>query len=384
MRGAAWLLAAGLGLSTAVAFVIRRSHGTVAHESQNVARVEGKRIVFSSAYANRIGLEAIEVRRNEVVPAFSVVGTVTFDPAHVVRIGARLRGVVRDVHRYEGAQVKAGEALAAIDSPELGEAQAAVTMLAAGNNAAQRQRLREQDLAARQLTTPRDVEEASAAAEHSEALLSAAEQRVSVLAGRKGGTKVRGLGVHVLTSPLSGTLIERHIAKGQLIEANHMAFLVADLDHVWVELLVFERSLPSIKVGDLVELHAESAGSAAVVVNGEVAHVGAVLDPETGGATVRVHVDNRERKFRPGQSVNAVIRATAAAVDDVPTVPASAIIYVDGEPSVFVADSPTSVIVTSVELGETNGQEVHVKDGVETGQRVVIHGTNELRNQIFR
>jgi cobalt-zinc-cadmium efflux system membrane fusion protein len=161
---------------------------------------------------------------------------------------------------------------------------------------------------------------------------------------------------------------------------------VADLDHVWVELSVFERVLPSIKVGDLVELQADGAaeGSATDVVKGEVAQVGAVLNAESRGATVRVHVDNHARKFRPGQSVNAVIRATAAAVDNVTTVPASAIAYVDGDPSVFVADTPTSVVVTPVELGETNGPQVHVKSGVQAGQRVVVRGTTELRNELFR
>jgi membrane fusion protein, heavy metal efflux system len=378
------LVAVGL-VSTAVA-VTHKSTPATAAEVQNLPRVDGKRIVFSDQYAKRIQLESVEIGQNAMVPAFSVVGAVTFDPAHVARVGARLRGLFRDVYRFEGAKVKAGEALASIDSPELGEAQASVSMLDSENHAAQLHRTRERALAQRQLTTPRVVEEASAAAERSEALLAAAQHRVSALAGRMSAAGARGLGVHTFSSPLNGTIIERHVAKGQLVEANHVAFLVADLDHVWVELSVFERALPSIKMGDLVELQADGAaeGAATDVVKGEVAQIGAVLNAESRGATVRVHVDNHARKFRPGQSVNAVIRATAATMDNVTTVPASAIAYVDGAPSVFVADSPTSVIVTAVELGETNGQQVHVKSGVHAGQRVIVRGTTELRNELFR
>jgi cobalt-zinc-cadmium efflux system membrane fusion protein len=186
-----------------------------------------------------------------------------------------------------------------------------------------------------------------------------------------------------LTSPLSGTIIESHILQGQYVEAKRVTFLVADLDHLWIELSVFERRLPAVKVGDLVELRTNDADSAAIA-NGRVAQVPAVLDADTRGATVRVLVDNSKRKFRPGQSVSAVIHATAAAIENAITVPSRAVIYVDGKPSVFVADSDTSAILTPVELGESNEQEVRIKVGVSPKQRVFVNGASELRNRLFR
>lgn len=378
------MLAIAALLAVATASLIHRSNQAATKEPSTLPQIDGKRIVFPVEFASRIHLEAIEIGNKEVIPAYSVVGTVTFDPAYVARVGARMRGLVREVYRFEGSPVKAGEALAAIDSPELGEAQAAVSVLVAQNKAAELHQEREHALAERQLTTLRDVEESTATAERTDALLSAANQRVVALTGRKLGSEQRSLGVHLLRAPITGTLVERHVSKGQLVDANHEAFLVANLDHLWVELSIYEQILPSLKVGDIVELHAKSTGDDERVVQGEIARIGAVLDPETRGATVRVRVDNRKRWFNPGQSVSAIIRATAAAENDEPTVPSSAVIYVDGEPSVFIADSPTSVIVTSVKLGETNGQEVQVLDGVEAGQRVVIRGTTELRNELFR
>jgi cobalt-zinc-cadmium efflux system membrane fusion protein len=388
---AAVLAVLGVGIGFYVVTTNAPAHALSA-EASDLPRIEGRRIVFGKPFVERIGLETTEVTRKELVPAFSVVGTVIFDPAHVARVGARLRGVVRDVYRFEGATVKAGEALATLNSPELGEAQASVAMLRAENQAAQQQRSREQLLAERQLTTLRDVEEAHATAQRTEALLAAANQRVSALAGRRAGARAAGgntggLGVQVLVTPFNGTVVERHVAKGQLIDADHVAFLVADLDHVWVELSVFERNLPSIKRGDPVEIQAEITGKQLgepLVVKGEVAQVSAILNADTRGAAVRVHVDNRDRRFRPGQSVNAVIRASSSVKESVPMVPSSSVIYVDGKPVVFVADTPTSVVVTQVELGETNGQEVHIKSGLEPSLRVVTSGTAELRNLLFR
>ncbi|HET9957307.1 MAG TPA: efflux RND transporter periplasmic adaptor subunit [Polyangiaceae bacterium] len=377
-----WGLAATSGLAVAVWAWPKGASSALAAEAPDVPRAEGKRVMFSDNYAKRIALETVSVGTHDVVPAVSVVGTVDFDPEYVARVGTRLRGVVRSVSKFEGARVKRGDVLASIDSPELGDAQASVASLRAEFNALARSRDREQALSARNLTTPREAEEATAQASRSQALLQAAEQRVSALAGRAASPKAQ-LGVHDVTSPLDGVVVERHVAKGQLVSSDHFAFLIANLDHLWVELSVFERHLPGIKVGDEVELRSNSSAHAEPV-KGRVARVGAVLEAESRSAQVRVELKNEQRRFVPGQSVVAVIRATAAEADDVPTVPHSAVVFVDGVPTVFVADSPTSVLVTEVELGESNGQVLHVKRGLSADQRVVTRGATALRNELFR
>ena len=96
-------------------------------EASDVPVLEGDLIRFSEKFKTRIDLKTTEVKAAHIVPSIAVIGTVTFDPEHVARVGTRLRGLIRDVRKYEGEMVKPGDLLAAIDSPELGEAQAAVT-----------------------------------------------------------------------------------------------------------------------------------------------------------------------------------------------------------------------------------------------------------------
>lgn len=351
-------------------------------EAADVPRLEGSVIRFSEAYAKRIDLKSVEVKTAGVVPALAVVGTATFDPEHVARVGTRLRGLVRDVRRYEGDVVKKGDVLASIDSPELGEAQAAVISLQAELDAAKRNATREQKLADEKLTTLKESEEANALAEKYQALLAAAQQKVASLAGNSPAMNGRTIGVHTVTAPLDGTIVERHIAKGQLVEGDHTAFLIANLDTLWVELAVFERSLPLIRVGDEVLL--KPLGSHVDGLKGRVANVGQVLSSTTRSAPVRVEVDNRTRQLRPGQAVDAVIRAGGASTTEGPVVPPDAVTFVDGKPTVFVVDSPTSVRVAAVELGASDGHELHIKKGVKTGDRVVVNGTFELKSELFR
>lgn len=360
------------------------NRGAVAQklESNDIPRLEGDTIRFSEKFATRVDLKTTEVKSVSVVPAIAVIGTVTFDPEHVARIGTRLRGLVRDVRRYEGTTVKRGELLASIDSPELGEAQAAVTSLRAEMDAAKRNAAREVKLAEAKLTTLKESEDANALADKYQALLGAAMQKVAALAGSLSATDMRAIGVHAITSPIDGTLVERHIAKGQLVEGDHTAFIVANLDTLWVELAVFERSLPLIRLGDEVEL--KPLGSHERGLKGKLANIGQVLNPATRSAPVRVEVDNRSRQLRPGQAIDAVIRAGGATIDEGPMVPPEAVTFVDGKPHVFVVDSPTSVRVSDVELGAASGQELHIRRGLKVGERVVTNGTFELKSEIFR
>jgi cobalt-zinc-cadmium efflux system membrane fusion protein len=339
-------------------------------------------IRFSEKFASRIDLKTTEVKAAHIVPSLAVIGTVTFDPEHVARVGTRLRGLIRDVRKYEGDTVKPGELLAAIDSPELGEAQAAVASLQAELDAAKRNAVRESKLAEEKLTTLRESEEAIALAEKYQALLGAAQQKVTALSGNPSAASSRAIGLHSIVSPLEGTIVERHIAKGQLVEGDHTAFLIANLDTLWVELSVFERGLPFVRVGD--EVLIRPLGSHAEGIKGKVANVGQVLSTATRSAPVRVEVDNRSRQLRPGQAVDASIRASGSSVNEGPVVPPDAVTYVDGKPTVFVVNSPTTVRVVAVELGATDGRELHVKQGLRVGDRVVMNGTFELKSELFR
>jgi cobalt-zinc-cadmium efflux system membrane fusion protein len=339
--------------------------------------------MLTPRFKERLGLKTVAILQQPLTPVVRVPGTVDFDPRHVAAVGTRLTGLVRGVARFEGDAVKRGDLLGTIDSPELGSAQASVLEFRAQHRAAELNLDRERDLAAQGLTTTREVEQAAATLEEYRSKLNAAEQRVSALGGtipsKKGG---RVIGVHELRAPLDGTVVERHVNAGQSVEGQLTAFRIADLDHLWIELAVFERTLPSIHKGDPV--HLSPLTQADDPIAGQVAHVGEQVDPATRTAVVRIEVDNRARKLRPGQAVTATIRTSSAASAPVCVVPQSAITYVDGAPTVFVAETDLRLVATRVEIGNGDGQVREVLSGVSAGQSVVVEGVFALKSELFR
>ncbi|NLE87063.1 MAG: efflux RND transporter periplasmic adaptor subunit [Myxococcales bacterium] len=347
----------------------------------DVPRVEGERIAFSDTFAKRIGLETAEVRLGPLTPVISVVGTVALDPEHLAAVGTRLRGLVRSMHKFEGDDVKKGELLAEIDSAELGEAQASVRMLGAQRDAAKMNAEREQQLLERQLSTAREAEVAMAELKKYDALQKAAQQRVRALSGQSGEGNP-ALGRYSLRSPIDGTIIDRGISTGQSVEADLVAFRIANLDYLWVELAVFERSLNGIQVDDKVYLSPLSDPN--LRIEGRVEHIGAQINPDTRSADVRIEIDNRSRSLRPGQAVTAEIHASKAATGPVLVIPTSAVTVVDGQPTVFVSEGPTTVRTVPVQLGQASENEQQVLSGLKEGQRVVVKGVFALKSELFR
>jgi cobalt-zinc-cadmium efflux system membrane fusion protein len=377
-----WIGALVAALGAASIVFLRTKAVTQESPPSDVPRVDGRTIVLTAEHRKRLGIETAPVRLAPLIPIVKVVGTVAFDPEFVSAVGTRLKGLVRTVTRFEGDVVKKGELLAEIDSPELGSAQASVSMFRAQLHAAELNATREKDLAARGLTTSREVEESSATLEEFRSKLMAAVQQVSALGGAPVQEKAGPIGVHQLRAPLPGTVVERHVSAGQSVEGHLTAFRVADLDHLWVELAVFERSIPGIRRGDRVDLHPLS--EADVAITGQVAHVGDQIDPATRTATVRVEVDNRERRLRPGQAVTAKIQASGAAETNVALVPHGAITFVDGKPTVFVAETPLRFVSTPVELGEGDTDDRQVVSGLKAGDAVATEGVFALKSELFR
>lgn len=164
--------------------------------------------------------------------------------------------------------------------------------------------------------------------------LTVAQQELLV-AGRAGGTllestrrKLRWYGITeaqiedivktgkiqermTIFSPISGTVIERMVVEQSYVETGATLYRLADLERLWVFLEAYELDLPSVRVGQEVELVAE--GRPDVPVSGRIAFVSPVLEEATRTVKVRVDVPNPDGALKPGMFVSARIRVRLGA-----------------------------------------------------------------------
>ena len=136
-----------------------------------------------------------------------------------------------------------------------------------------------------------------------------------------------------LASPLTGMVIERHLAIGEVIEpsSDESPFVIADLSTVWVNLTVYQRDLALVKTGDHVDIR---FGHGIPDAHGKIAFVSPALDEKTRTATARVVLKNPEGHWRPGLFVTGEIESGHEQVSVI--VPRAAITELDGTLVVFV------------------------------------------------
>jgi cobalt-zinc-cadmium efflux system membrane fusion protein len=376
-----WLGAGGLAVAGALFWALGGKKGNVAPaHSADTPRIDGQDIRYSKAFAERSGIKISPVVTANLVPVINAVGTMDFDPEHVAAVGARLKGLVTRVAKFEGDSVDVGTLLAVIESPDLGEAQANVSTLQAQKVAADLNLKREKELAEKKLSTAREAELAAADAQRSDNLLAAARQKVAAIAGM--GSRSTRFGEHELRSPIQGTVVERKVSPGQAVGGDLVAFRLANTEHLWVAVDVFEKNIGFVKVGDQVDL--SPLATPGRTFEGRVARVGAVIDAETHTAPVRVEIDNKEGLLRAGQAVDARIHGSAGGQRTSTLVPTTAITFVDGKPTVFVVTGEGTVRVVSVETGFNDGPRTEVRSGVTPGQKVVSEGIFALKSELFR
>lgn len=169
------------------------------------------------------------------------------------------------------------------------------------------------------------------------------------------------LASYQLTTAIDGTVIEKHLTRGEAIDREKGAFVVADLRNVWVDLAVYQKDLAKVLRGQMVRI---SAGKEIPPAEGPISYVTPTVDPPTRTATARVVLPNDDGRWRPGMFVTARVLAP---VEAQLVVPLTAIQNYEGNSVVFV-ETPEGFEPRPVILGTRGETQVAVLTGLEPGQ----------------
>lgn len=310
-----------------------------------------------------------------------VPGRVDFDEQRVARIGAPVTGRVMELIANLGDKVGEGQPLAQIHSTELSNAQLAYVKARAQARlhaqAVERARLLlASDVIGAAELQRRENELSVAEAEQRAAadqlkVLGVAAQRVDQL-GESGS--INSLSSVVAT--LSGVVVERKVAKGQVVQPADALYTVADLSRLWVVAQVPEAQVGRVKRGQ--EVAIEVPALADSPIKSRLTHVAEIVNPETRTVLVRTEIDNKHGSLKPAMLATMLIQAQPTEKLVVPT---SAVVREGDDDCVFVEQAPGRYRLLQVKLGyESNGSRV-VVSGIKAGDRVVVEGGFHLNNE---
>ena len=178
--------------------------------------------------------------------------------------------------------------------------------------------------------------------------------------------------VLAVRAPISGTVVQRLVLPGQLIQAGATTcFLISDLSSVWVQGHLYEKDLADLRIGDRA---AVSSPSLPATLPGEVAYIGAAVDPATRTVPVRIVTRNPKGLLKKDMFVDAVIQTRAR--KKILAVPASAMLHnAENQPFIYVEVEPGKFAQRLVTVGAQQDDRIEILSGAKEGEKVVSEGS---------
>ena len=310
--------------------------------------------------------------------AVHTTGTVDWDADHTTQAITQVNGPISRIVVDTGTQVKQGDPLLYVASPDL--AAAISTYRKAYNRQAFNKRSldRMKELLDRGAVAVKDYESSEADLNDAMTDVQNSLQALRIFginpheidqAEKQGTAIATELAVR---SPISGVIVQKLVSPGQVIQAGQTAcFLVSDISTVWVQGHVFDRDLPSVRIGDTVEETNPALGHA---FHGNVSYIGSFLDPNTRTTPVRIVTHNPGGVLKKDMFVDAVIHTGSQGNTIV--VPVSAVLHDDkNEPIVYVQMEPGKFSQRQVAIaGQQNGL-IAIASGLRAGETIVTDGS---------
>ena len=296
-------------------------------------------------------------------------GRLVWNEDHTVRVVPQVGGRVQKITVEIGSEVKVGQILATLSSPDYGQAQADARKAQADQQVAKLALDRQRELHAAGIVADKDFQQTEAEAIRAQAEADRASRRLAGLGGASDGT-------YTLRSPLAGIVVERNLNPGLEFrpeQSSDPLFVVTDPTSLWLRLDASETDLAALKAGEKISLQVKQYPNERFA--GVIRHVGDFVDQTTRTVRVRGEVPNPDRRLKGGMFVTALIElpATQALL-----VPSAAVFLVDEQRYVFVEEATGRYILRAVQAGPERDGRIEILSGVTEGEKVVIEGNLHL------
>jgi len=382
------LLAVGLVLLAR--FVVAQSPVAAANREAPPAKavpapVEEQAVDLSETQIGLIKVGPIASREFEIVK--TAIGTIDFNENMLVQVFSQYPGKILKAFYNIGDDVKRGDVLFTIDSPDLLQAES--TLLAsAGVLELQKKTLtRVSGLVKSGGSAQKDVDQATSDEQTAEGNFKAARNAVRIFG--KSDAEIDQIvdsrkidSTLVVSSPIGGRVVTRNAAPGLLTQPGNAPapFQVADVSTMWMIANVIETDAPAYKVGQPVEATVPAYPNK--VFKGHVTNVGSIIDPNTHRQVVRAEIEDPEHLLRSGMYASFVIRVADAA--HALAVPEAGVVREgDGTMTVWTTRDNRHFVKRTVTIGIRQDGWVQILDGLQSGETVVTDGAVFLSNKLL-
>lgn len=179
-----------------------------------------------------------------------------------------------------------------------------------------------------------------------------------------------------ILADVGGIVLKKKVNLGDYIKKGQAIYEIADLDKVWVLLDVYESDIPWVKEGDSVEFSVKSYPGQ--IFKGKISFIDPVINSKTRVAQARIEMNNPGMRLKPEMLVEAVIESPMEDTEEEIIVLKTAVMWTGERSLVYVKhkhEGQVSFSMREVTLGPALGDRYIIKEGIEVGEEIAVHGT---------
>lgn len=300
----------------------------------------------------------------------SSVGEIKYDETQQKTLSAYIDGRIEELTAdYTGVEVKKGESLGQLYSPDLYSAQVEYVKTLEFNEKSASSNARVQSSNERLLKSSRQrlIE------------LGMTEPQIKNLESERVAKRTLDL-----YAPISGTVIEKMATVGQYIKAGTPIYRLADLSKVWLVIELFPEDAKAIRLGQKVTATTQSLGSEPF--EGTVEFIEPTVDPKMRTVGVRVAINNEKGFLKPGEFAQATLTIPLATSEGMPqetvVIPRNSLLSIGKTSLAYVEKRPGEFQLRKIKTGPSVEGMVAVIDGIAAGENVVSKSTFLLDAQM--
>ncbi|HEX4599154.1 MAG TPA: efflux RND transporter periplasmic adaptor subunit [Burkholderiaceae bacterium] len=392
-----WKLTRSASVTVAIAFTVAfafyamwagRGTGSVkaAEAPVGAAVVDGESVTLSDEQAKAVKVAVVAER--DFVPRHETEGLIDFNQDHSVQVFSPWPGRIAHVPAKAGDDVRQGDLLFTIESPDLIAAESGLITAAGVLQLTTRSLERARAMFESQTIAQKDLDQAASDQQTAQANLEAARAAVRIfgksdaeieriIASRSTAAELR------ITSPIAGRVTVRNAAPGLLVQpgGGPAPFTVADLSTMWMVANVAEDELPRVRLGQSVEVSLSAYPDRKF--EGRVSNIGAAVDPNTHRVTVRSEIRDPLHELR-SQMLGTFVIHTGTAQRS-PAAPLAGVVREgDGTMEVFVTSDGRRFVRRPVKLGLQQDGVDQVLDGLAKGEQIATDNALFVANELAR
>jgi membrane fusion protein, heavy metal efflux system len=340
-------------------------------------------IALTEEAVSRAGIEMATVGTSEASATVRVPGVVQPNAYRSVVVTPIVEGRITRVLVELGQQVRRGQTLAEVYTPELAEAQTRYVSSRAELEAHQNELHRTEKLVEIGAASRQELEKVHA--EHTAAATMVASNRSRLRLLGMSDAEIEKLSADSevgaivrVAAPGDGVVTAREANVGLNVDASTPLFTIVDLSTVWVVGDVYERDFSRVRVGSPATI--TTAAYPNLALEATVSYIDPQLKPETRTAQVRVEVPNKAGNLRLGMFADLQLGDGDKTAKTI-VVPKSAVQVVGDRSVVYVVNQqePGKFVEREVKTGASTADQVEILAGVSPGEIVVAKGSFFIR-----